>query len=181
MAATSAFMRAFRKRRFASVVEPERDWRRRSRSPCRRRDAVGALRRPPVQLDGQPPERHRDAWSYTGAGRTGTTWLRSSCSTASSRRSRFRTAGNVRDDFDGGRRDAIVHRNGPRSTSTSRQRRAQRRQSTAIVLRFFEVSMVKRFIIIAALCAASPAAHAQSALEWAAQGMGPTRARIVTG
>lgn len=31
--------------------------------------------------------------------------------------------------------------------------------------------MVKRFIIIAALCAASPAAHAQSALEWASRGM----------
>lgn len=38
--------------------------------------------------------------------------------------------------------------------------------------------MLKRFMIAAALCAASPAAHAQSALEWAAQGMGPTRARI---
>lgn len=30
--------------------------------------------------------------------------------------------------------------------------------------------MLKRFMIAAALCAASPAAHAQSALEWAAQG-----------
>lgn len=32
--------------------------------------------------------------------------------------------------------------------------------------------MLKRFMIAAALCAASPAAHAQSALEWAATGMG---------
>ena len=37
---------------------------------------------------------------------------------------------------------------------------------------------MKRLALAAVLCAASPAAHAQSALEWAAQGMGPTRAGI---
>lgn len=37
---------------------------------------------------------------------------------------------------------------------------------------------MKRIFLAAALCAASPVAHAQSALEWAAQGMGPTLAGI---
>lgn len=38
---------------------------------------------------------------------------------------------------------------------------------------------MKHLVIAAALCAASPAAHAQSALEWAAQGMGSRPARAV--
>lgn len=34
--------------------------------------------------------------------------------------------------------------------------------------------MMKRLLLVASLCVVSPAVHAQSALEWAAQGMGQT-------
>lgn len=37
---------------------------------------------------------------------------------------------------------------------------------------------MKRILLALALCAVSPAVHAQSALEWASQGMGATRAKI---